>query len=314
MPGVSVETQILTGKPFEAILDWAGELDPALLVVARHGAHRVEGSDLGSHAENLARLADVNLLIVGTLGVRPDEIPAIAEDGESHVEWTPEAEERILRTPPFAVAIARHAVADFVKEKYGAGDDSAVVTAERLDEAIRELLPSHMQVLMGIGPAQELAEAEVRAETALAGMPVIGSDDDPLPEPIVLETCPRSGRTRSRPRTAEDPVVWTTEAAARLAGVPLLARPLARGTVERFAGSLGIWRVTTHVMDENKQAMIDADGFDAENMLVMFKDLESKQIRARELDLGALTPETARFVEESRLDGVSRCPIRDLQE
>ena len=34
-------------------------------------------------------------------------------------------------------------------------------------------------------------------------------------------------------------------------------RPLARNTVERFARSHEIWRVTTPVMDENKQAMIE---------------------------------------------------------
>jgi len=36
---------------------------------------------------------------------------------------------------------------------------------------------------------------------------------------------------------------------------------LARNTVERFARNHDIWRVTTGVMDENKQAMIEADEF-----------------------------------------------------
>ena len=62
--------------------------------------------------------------------------------------------------------------------------------------------------------------------------------------------------------------------------VPLIARPLARNTVERFAREHGFWRMTTRVMDENKQAMIEADEFDMDTMLVMFNELQAKQIRA----------------------------------
>ena len=38
------------------------------------------------------------------------------------------------------------------------------VTNERLDEAIAKLLPTHMQLIMGIGTAEELALAEVKAQ------------------------------------------------------------------------------------------------------------------------------------------------------
>ena len=39
-----------------------------------------------------------------------------------------------------------------------------MVTGPRLDEAITKLLPTHMQLIMGIGTAEELALAEVKAE------------------------------------------------------------------------------------------------------------------------------------------------------
>ena len=55
-PDVPVKTQILIGKPFQVILQWAEEIQPSLLVLARHGAHRIEGTELGSQAENLVRL------------------------------------------------------------------------------------------------------------------------------------------------------------------------------------------------------------------------------------------------------------------
>ena len=67
-PDVEMKTQILVGKPFQVILQWAEEIKPTLLVVARHGAHRIDGTDLGSQAENLVRLAPCNVLLVGTHG------------------------------------------------------------------------------------------------------------------------------------------------------------------------------------------------------------------------------------------------------
>jgi len=371
-PDVDVETQILVGKPFQVVLQWAEEIDPTLLVLARHGAHRIDGTDIGSQADNLVRLAPHSVLLIGTEDVRPDEIPWIEEDGETGLEWEPAAEVRILRVPPFALGIARKAVEEFVIERYGAGSggritagvaanarraekDGAngasgaaaqngaanangaasagaaahgpeavsgtdrallpVVTNERLDEAIKALLPTHMQLIMGIGTAEELALAEVKAEDAMKRTVVVGSDTDVHEKPLAVEArCPVTGRVSMRDRTATDPVVWTEQAFERLRQVPLIARPLARNTVEKFAKQHGFWRVTTRVMDENKQAMIEADEFDMDTMLVMFRELQTKQLRAAAEGVDGLTPEMRRFIEEAKASGVTRCPIRDIDE
>jgi len=95
---------------------------------------------------------------------------------------------------------------------------------------------------------------------------------------------------------------------------PLVARPLARNTVERFARTHELWRITTTVMDENKQAMIEADEFDAETMMGMFRELRAKQIRAEAEGRDALGPDMRRFIEEAKASGVTRCPIRDIEE
>ena len=105
-----------------------------------------------------------------------------------------------------------------------------------------------------------------------------------------------------------------TEGFDRLKVVPLIARPLARMTVERFAKGHDIWRITTKVMDENKQAMIEADEFDAETMMGMFRELRAKQIRAEAEGGDALSPEMRQFIEEAKASGVTRCPIRDIEE
>jgi hypothetical protein len=75
-----------------------------------------------------------------------------------------------------------------------------------------------------------------------------------------------------------------------------------------------MWRITTNVMDENKQAMIEADEFDAETMMGMFRELRAKQIRAEAEGGDALSPDMRRFIEEAKAAGVSRCPIRDIEE
>ncbi len=312
-PDVPVETQILIGKPFQVVLQWAEEIDPTLLIVARHGSHRIDGTDLGSQADNLVRLTTCNLLLVGTTEVHPEQIPWIEEDGETGLEWEPGAEVRILRVPPFALGIARRAVEEFVIEKYGNGV-LPTVTNERLDEAIRALLPTHMQLIMGIGTAEELALAEVKAEEAMRRTVVEGSDADPVPEVRIVEArCPVTGQVSPRPWTERDPVAWTGEAFDRLRLVPLIARPLARNCVEKFAKEHGMWRVTTAVMDENKQAMTLADEFDADTMLVMFKELQAKQLRAEAEGVDGLTPEMRKFIEEAKAAGVTRCPIRDIE-
>jgi len=275
-PDVPIKTQILVGKPFQVVMQWAQEIKPSLLILGRHGAHRIDGTDLGSQAENLVRLAPCNVLLVGTVAVKPEDIPWIEEDGVASLPWAPEAEVRILRVPPFAQGIARKAVEEFVLEHGG-----DIVTNPPLDEAIRKLLPTHMQLIMGIGSAEEIALAEVKAQEQMGRTRVEGHDADPEPVDSSVEVkCPITGRVGRRERTATDPIVWTHEAWARLQLVPLIARPLARNTVERFGRAHEIWRITTRVMDENKQAMIEADEFDMDTMLVMFNELRAKQIRA----------------------------------
>src|SRR5467141_939240 len=311
-PDVPLTTQILIGKPFQVIMQWAEEVKPSLLVLARHGAHRIEGTQIGSQAENLLRLAPCNVLLAGTVGIRPEDIPWIEEDGVAGLPWAPEAEVRILRVPPFAQGIARRAVEEYLLEQ--THGEPATVTNKWLDEAIRKLLPTHMQLIMGIGTAEEIALAEVKAQEQMKATKVVGHDADPQSQtPDVQVRCPVTGAVSTRPRVAADPIVWTEEAWSRLQLVPLIARPLARNTVERFARNHAMWRVTTPVMDDNKQAMIEADEFDVDTMMVMFTELRAKQIRAEAEGKDALSPEMRAFIEEAKAQGVTRCPIRDIE-
>jgi hypothetical protein len=263
---------------------------------------------MGSQAENLLRLAPCNVLITGTVGIKPEDVPSIDEDGQQSLPWTHDAEIRIQRVPPFAQGIARRAVEEFTVEQ---GAD--LVTREWLEVAIEKLLPTHMQLLMGLGDTEELARAEVRAEEQMANTLVLDGEDDAAM--MVEAKCPVTGHGAIRERAVADLPAWTVDAFERLNAVPLIARPLARSTVEKFARGHGMWRITTTVMDENKQAMIAADEFDADTMLGMFRGLRAKQIRAQaEGGDDALPQEMRQFVEEATAAGVTRCPIRDIEE
>jgi len=221
---------------------------------------------------------------------------------------------RILRVPPFAQGIARRAVEEYVLEKVGNAGPPPTVTNKWLDEAIQKLLPTHMQLIMGIGSAEEIALAEVKATEQMKATKVQGSDADPVPAVPMIETkCPVTGNVSVRERVVTDPIVWTQEAWQRLQLVPLIARPLARNTVERFARNHDIWRVTTPVMDDNKQAMIESDEFDIDTMMVMFTELRAKQIRAEAEGKDALSPEMRAFIEQAKAQGITRCPIRDIE-
>jgi hypothetical protein len=241
---------------------------------------------MGSQVENIVRMAPCNVLLTGTVGVRPEDVPWIEEDGFAGLEWAPMAAVRMQRVPPFAQAIARNAVEEWVEEK-----GFEVVTEELLEQAIEALLPTHMQLMMGIGQAEELAQAELKAEEALADRPV------PM--------CPMGSDREAARQRARNGITWARDAWERLELVPLIARPLARSTVERFAGDHGADHVTLAVMDDNKQSMIEAETFDVETMMVMFGELRAREIRA-----GA-EGAAGEFTESA---GAAKCPVREVQE
>src|SRR5207247_5344407 len=81
--------------------------------------------------------------------------------------------------PPVTQGIARRAFEEYVLEHVGNGGPPPTVTNKWLDEAIQKLLPTHMQLIMGIGSAEEIALAEVKATEQMKATKVQGHDADP---------------------------------------------------------------------------------------------------------------------------------------
>src|SRR3989442_8475353 len=100
-------------------MQWADEIKPSLLVLGRHGAHRIENTELGSQSENLVRLAPSSVLLVGVVGVRPEDIPWIEEDGQASAPRAPRSELRIVRVAPFPPRIGPRGGQEYVLEEAG---------------------------------------------------------------------------------------------------------------------------------------------------------------------------------------------------
>ncbi|MDD1717541.1 MAG: universal stress protein [Methanoregulaceae archaeon] len=104
--GVFVQTEVIAGKPHEALRRYAEACDAALLVVGRYGLHRDAESLLGSTGFSLLLRGTTNLLIVSGAAELP---PNKAEHGTEMI-WAREAEEILAGIPQFARPLARNAV------------------------------------------------------------------------------------------------------------------------------------------------------------------------------------------------------------
>jgi hypothetical protein len=312
-PNVPIKTQILVGKPFQVVMQWAEEIKPSLLVLSRHGAHRIENTQMGSQAENLVRLAPCNTLMIGTVGIKPEDIPGLRRTGRRGC--------RGRQMPKCGSCVShpsrrgsRGAPSRSTRSSRPAGQRPSLRTSGSTKRSRSCSPPICSSSWESARPKRSCWRRRRRPEQ-LQSTKVKGHDADPVPATAEIEVrCPVTGNVSMRARVATDPIIWTEEGWQRLQAVPLIARPLARNTVERFARSHDIWRVTTMVMDDNKQQMIEADEFDVETMMVMFTELRAKQIRAEAEGRDGMTPEMRAFIEEAKAQGITRCPIRDIEE
>ncbi len=184
--GVAVETKLLAGKPFEAILEHLQTRDPCLLVLGRIGVHADGGMDIGSNAENLLRQAPCHLLFSSRRFQPPAE--QIAEETTS---WTEEAETSMLRVPSFVRNMARTAIL-----RYAVAEGHTVITSSIVDEAVGELLPASAMEAMGM-----LAQAAVKHDREKA------------------QAAERESRTGAEPTFDGRYVVWQADARGLLTGL-----------------------------------------------------------------------------------------------
>ncbi|MFQ5431770.1 MAG: universal stress protein [Nitrospinota bacterium] len=132
--GVEVETKMLPGKPYDAILNWLKDNEQSLLLLGKVGVHNNNGLDIGSNSENLLRNASCNVMLISR-----KVTPKMDENSGEHVEieWEPEALQTLKRAPGFVQKMIRgHMEANARKQ------GKTVITGEMMEAAKKKMMGS----------------------------------------------------------------------------------------------------------------------------------------------------------------------------
>jgi nucleotide-binding universal stress UspA family protein len=121
--GVTVETELLTGKPVQALYSKSVEDEPDLVVVGRFGMHRGKHEQIGATAENIAQLTNTNLLIVSINDngnvTEKETVSTVAQKSPVNcagITWSEEAKKSLEKIPTFARPMAVLAIERYATE------------------------------------------------------------------------------------------------------------------------------------------------------------------------------------------------------
>ncbi len=134
--GLDVKVHLLAGKSYEKILKLSQELNPFLIICGRTGSHAEDDADIGSTAENLLLHGETSVLFTESEVCPPEGILK-----EETLKWTDEAKELMKKVPGFVRGVAKNAI-----ENYGKQKGHTVITSSVIKEAMREIMPGHMDV------------------------------------------------------------------------------------------------------------------------------------------------------------------------
>jgi nucleotide-binding universal stress UspA family protein len=112
--GLDIKTVLLSGKPFDRVLEYIEKEKPSLIAVGKTGYHTDNGLDLGSLTENLLIQSPCNLLI--TAQGYMIKAAQKKEDLEE-LPWTDEALVRLEKIPQFVRNMAKKSIIDYAVEK-----------------------------------------------------------------------------------------------------------------------------------------------------------------------------------------------------
>ncbi len=136
---IEIETELLSGKPHDAIEKYVRKVKPSLLVVGKLGIHADDELDIGGNSEHLLQNVDCAILL--SMREHQPEVDVISEVTTS---WTHEAESRMERVPSFVRNMARMAILRYAQEH-----GHTVITQRIVEEATAQLMPSHAEQAMG---------------------------------------------------------------------------------------------------------------------------------------------------------------------
>ena len=156
--GVEIETELLAGKPHDAIEKYVRKIKPSLLIVGKLGIHADDELDIGGNSEHLLENVDCAIL----LSMREHQ-PEIDVVSGATTSWTHEAEVRMERVPSFVRNMARMAIMRYAQEH-----GHTVITQKIVEEATAQLMPNRAEQAMSeIVAAYDAGELKRKSEDAL---------------------------------------------------------------------------------------------------------------------------------------------------
>lgn len=227
--GIPLETRLLEGKPWPAIIGYLNEVRASLVVVGKTGIHADPDLDIGGTAENLLRAAPCSVWLSQTSHTPPFE--AVARET---ISWTEEAEAMLERVPETALSMVRMAIMRFAQET-----GHTVITTALVEEATERFCPGHGG--RGHGPWHTASSHEAPGRLADSG----SDTTEARPHTELVRATLNAGAART-------PVlIWSAAALARLARVPELVRESLRHRVEALAVGRQAQEINIDVVEES---------------------------------------------------------------
>lgn len=258
--GIEIETELLAGKPHDAIEKYVRKTKPSLLVVGKLGIHADDELDIGGNSEHLLENTDCAIL----LSMREHE-PEIDIVSGVTTSWTHEAEARMERVPSFVRSMARMAIMRYAQEH-----GHTVITQKIVDEATAQLMPNRAgQAMEEIVAAYDAGELKRKTEEPLrwsedAVALLRNIEDLAVRGNLSMRAEKKARQEKSRtveaehiqaflgaePPPASPEVHWQAAALARLMRVPEgFMRDKCKQRIEEFARQNGHAEVTLEVAE-----------------------------------------------------------------
>jgi len=252
---INIETSLLDGKPWDAILKYTKQHNPSLLILGKTGIHADDELDIGGNTENLLRLVDCAVLMTQTAYQ-----PRLERLADVTTSWTVEAEKRMENVPSFVQNMARAAIL-----RYAQQHGHTVITESIVEEATKQLMPGRaeeaMEEIVNAYDAGELKRrvTSQKMEWSAAAMQQLNLiKDASLRSNLAMRAEKKARADNTHSVEAEhilafldDDLHWQAAALARLSRVPEgVMRDSTKERIEAFAKANDLTEITIEIVEE----------------------------------------------------------------
>ncbi len=252
---INIETSLLDGKPWDAILKYTKQHNPSLLILGKTGIHADDELDIGGNTENLLRLVDCAVLMTQTAYQ-----PRLEQLAEVTTSWTVEAEKRMENVPSFVQNMARAAIL-----RYAQQHGHTVITESIVEEATKQLMPGRaeeaMEEIVNAYDAGELKRrvTSQKMEWSTAAMQQLNLIKDASLRSNLAMRAEKKARADNTHSVEAEHILafldndlhWQAAALARLSRVPEgVMRDSTKERIEAFAKANGLTEITLEIAEE----------------------------------------------------------------